>query len=443
MKKLIAVSVALALVAGSAFAELRISGDVEIGVNLVQGGNEYGMTGDGDESDVVGRGTFARGRIRADFTTDAAIGTFGAMARLDGRFHEWGDGDRYTRLDAHVWWRPVDMFRLGIGRDIGFLTGGMGLIPFHRGGAHVDLVVGDSQRGGSAVHHERPFIGDLGNGLAFEFLPMGDMLNIAVGLEYDWIHYNQSGTAPEVADIFRGVFARAFVNLDGIGRIGFGYVGGSAVQGVVATWSENDDPTNIVTTLPGGAVVGSGSGEWTVVTVGVTEFTDPGALYAYFRSNELVDGLDVHFGLRFGMATSTGGESDNNAELALGLGVNFDVDPDLFGVRFRTTVALGIGDGWRTSNQATRMSFELLPYFFITPDVLFNFYAGIGLDMPHGDVENVDPRVWWAINPYLSINVGAPRFLVGFQVYGNNGSDPARENAQMNWAIPIGMVVNF
>jgi len=552
MKKFIAISAALALAAGSAFAvDVTWSGEFNVGVNLLQGGNDFGDTGREDldrvgtppvggypyfmENLLVGRGTEASGNIRVDFATDTDFGRFAGMGRIVAGGPGQGGGDwrrSALRFDGHVWWRPIDMLRVGLGSDLGF-TGGMGETGPHRaGGAGVNIGLGGSSPAPGALDGPlgwgRAFIGDAPHGLVFELTPM-DMLNVVVSLPYQ---VQDADAAREIGDIFRGVYARAFVDLDGIGRIGFGYAGGSQTRRRVgeAGATLRFEWTDSVTGLPqvrsftsvdaallwlGGAEgQASGLDIDSVIPIPASDgirgsevtITDPGRIHAYFRGNHLVPGLDFQFG--FGVrlpVTRTYYNPDLAAgnpnrsrswsgptELSFGLGVQYTIMPELQ-IRFNASAAIltggyrlttpagagqgalpGAGDGMGTNQAAswnaaaTRLAFGLAPNFQATDNVLLTLFGAFGMDIPgedhlrgtavNAERVNVPNRIWWAVNPYVTVNMGGPRFLAGFQIWGNNGpahdvrAVPApansalqrdRDDARVNWAVPIGMTFGF
>jgi len=497
MKKFIAISAALALVAGSAFAEVSWSGGANFGLNLLQGGNNYGHTGFSDppppdrrDNNLVGGAIFGETWLEASFDAETGFGEFGGMFEVSvgGRTGAWG-GATPTML-GRVWWRPMDMLRIGVGNELGFMQGGIGVTGPHRwGGQHVDGRVDQARLGGS-VAMGRAFLGELGAGLSFEITPM-DNLNIAIGLPYNRAlggdQFVAAAASPAetnpilVGNIFRGVFARAWFDLDGVGRIGFGYRDGS--YGTV-TWNalatEMGLPADIRDEwFADDGIIGGD-------TIDGLTITNPGRIHAYFRGNHLVPDLDFQFGVGFRLPRTLEleieGESNFTAstagELSIGLGVQYTIMPELQ-IRFNASAALLVGgeDAEPTAAQAgagafgidtradrqynaTRLAFELAPNFQATDDIGITFYAGFGIDIAGSNIgyveggENwtVDNRVWWAINPYVTLGItGRARFLVGVQVWGNNGSlnweadgnNIPRHNAPMNWAVPIGLRLNF
>ena len=503
MKKFIAISAALALVAGSAFAEISWGGTINFGLNLLQGGNNYGLTGYEDTTvtpartgnNLVGGATWGAAEIAVGFGADTAVGEFGGevVVSTDGRV---GDGAAWgwpaPGIGGHVWWRPLDMLRIGVGNGLGFMSGGMGITAPHKcGGQHVDGMINDARMGGSHGVN-RAALGDFGNGLVFELTPI-DGLNVAIGLPYNRGLADGSGlvgaaSSPAetgnilVANIFRGVFARAWFDLDGVGRIGFGYRDGS--YGTLTSVALLNT-LGILEDLRGGYI-----SDWDLPATGAIPgltLTDPGRIHAFFRGNHLVPGLDFQFGVGFRLPRTLEMELEGvsnftattSSELSIGLGVQYTVMPELQ-VRFNAGAAFLLGGEEAEPTQAqldagnvfgvdtradrqynaTRLVFELAPSFQATDTIGLTLYAGFGFDIAGsnfgyvegGDNWTIDNRVWWAINPYVTVLTSGPaRFLFGVQVWGNNGSlnweadgnNIPRHNAPLNWAVPIGMRLNF
>jgi hypothetical protein len=393
---MIAISVALALAAGSAFAvDVTWDGSVTIGINLAQGENDYAdwrpVLDSDDDRVVAGARNITEGQLRVRARAETDFGTFGAMARAFGTaFREAGSG---IRFDAHAWWMPVDELWLGMGVDMAAL-GGMVRQGFHRGGAHVDRSL--AQRDLLVIHHDNAFIGEFEDGFAVDVIPLGDMIRIGVGLPYPL--RSQAPTSVAMEDIFGSMMVRATASLD-FGRIGVGFRGGDAMN--------------------------------------------RGDIYAFFHSSDLVDGMGLDLGLRFGLGTtedySFSGDSGDLMTMAIGAGVNFDVT-DEFGVRFRATAGFSLDSDF----DYVAMNFEFLPHFHVTPNVSAFLYAGFGITMLDEDLLGDDnTMISWMINPYIRVNLGGPSFLAGFRVWGDNGFGSDYFNSVMGWEVPIGMVFSF
>jgi hypothetical protein len=296
---------------------------------------------------------------------------------------------------------PVDELWLGMGVDMAAL-GGMVRQGFHRGGAHVDRSL--AQRDLIVIHHDNPFIGEFEDGLAIDVIPLGDMIRIGIGLPYPMRHGTGGGHGGAhdgiaMADIFGSMMVRATASLD-FGRIGVGFRGGDA--------------------------------------------TNRGDIYAFFHSSDLVDGMGVDFGLRFGLGVTEdffypGSDAGDLMTMGIGAGVNFDVT-DEFGVRFRATAGFSLDSDW----DYVAMNFEFLPHFHVTPNVSAFLYAGFGITMLDEDLLGDDnTMISWMINPYVRVNLGGPSFLAGFRVWGDNGFGNDDWGSVMGWEVPIGMVFSF
>jgi hypothetical protein len=135
MKKLIAIAVVFALIAGTAFAQTSISGTVDLRMDL--------LNGNFDENNVptIGGPGVADGYVQLSGTNGEA--NFGGLVRIkanpmvsdDGR----GDGGKNHGLfhRAFAWWKPIPQLRIFLGQDKDgmFSTGGtLTDWAFHQGG---------------------------------------------------------------------------------------------------------------------------------------------------------------------------------------------------------------------------------------------------------------------------------------------------------------------
>ena len=100
MKKFIAISVVLACVAGSAFADTSISGSIENVWKIFSGAT------DGDGYAHSGPVEMNSGAVQFSGANDE--NTFGAVFK----FHNGTWTDR-----AFVWWQPIEQLRINLGRD--------------------------------------------------------------------------------------------------------------------------------------------------------------------------------------------------------------------------------------------------------------------------------------------------------------------------------------
>jgi hypothetical protein len=411
-----------------------------LGSNLAEGSNAHGTWGGTDRNGnnaVIGRSHSLFGRILVDAQRETAVGVFDGRVRLTQSAGQFGSGaaaldSSNLHMDGNLWWRPNDMFRLGIGHDLRNGTGAGAMDWFWNAATdHSDVHMWASILHGFGFNSRMPFIGDgynpAGGGLALAVTPMGDMLHVHVGLPY---HFVSGSDAHPIGEIFRRVYARAYANIDGVGRIGFGY---QNPNGQIA------DGNNVTTNL--------------------------GLLYAFYQ-NTMVPNTTLRFGVSYmlpatrtievaGAANQT---SDVNSRIAIGAQASHRTGD--FG--FMGGAALGMwmggeqavfGGESRASHRvdATSLTLDLAPFYQVTSDVRVTFNSGFGIDFPGSEFRapasgdnTVDPRFWYVVNPYVTLNfASASHFLGGFQLLGNNGAiqaDGSRSNGGINWAIPIGIV---
>jgi len=186
MKKLLAIAVIFALVAGAAFAEVTVSGSVEA---------RWRIFGNTDSDVIQSRGRAESGSIRLSGTDDEGVygGQFNMAFAPDWivrnvTYDAGGPGVNVTRnfvwspnMDrAFIWWQPIDQLRIWMGRDGDgmFNPANITRWGFHR----MDRGVSVENWDGSDY-----LIGNWDvNGIAFIITPMdGLAINAALGLEWD------------------------------------------------------------------------------------------------------------------------------------------------------------------------------------------------------------------------------------------------------------------
>jgi len=196
MKKLIAISVMIALVAGAAFADVSIGGNVKIGVPLLRG--------DVDNGDI-NAGTALLYDMHLNFGYGDSSN--GGMMRMWSKTNEW-----QPAMFAFLWFTPIDMLRIQVGinpdADWGAQQiGGWGFNAEAQGGTSLDQHRGLS--GVNIVARTSGFyggFGDLGMGLSFTFAPEFK-LNIG-------IPFNDNRAAEQT---YLRSHINAVINLDGVG----------------------------------------------------------------------------------------------------------------------------------------------------------------------------------------------------------------------------------
>jgi len=137
MKKLIAISVMLALIAGAVFAETSISGGVETRFHI-SGNGKHEESGDWKDDDPSMGGKIAEAKIALSGSNDD--GTLGGKLRFNTdqstkKFWTGVKVDEVSWDQVYVWWKPIDQVKifLGIDQDGLFDTADFVGWGFHKG----------------------------------------------------------------------------------------------------------------------------------------------------------------------------------------------------------------------------------------------------------------------------------------------------------------------
>jgi len=384
MKKLIAISVIFALVAGAAFAELSVGGQLQIGTTL--------LSGNSDADDVNMGGQKAHeAKAKFSFGDGESGGQFGINASGD-----WLPPATNHLVDnawGFMYWRPVEAFRIQVGNNP---DGNFGTAQISGWGftAEAKNSVGAvSDYAGGLYMAERVAAWWDGTGAAanvnMSFFPT-DTITINVVLPM--------AASQEASAMFARLALNAVIGLEDVGKIFITFEG-------------------------------TGGLEKDVDTVSV------GNLYASFFLNSL-DGMDVDFGVKFGIPFEGPGGVDVNP--GLNVGVGFAMTGDGFG--FKARVGAGLGAGSKAGDvevkAPTTISVGLLPYFMLDALTLY-VHVGLGMQIPDEGESVTD----WFFNPYISVPAGNIRFYMGLQVWQRgitDGADPA-----INFSIPFGFNCYF
>jgi len=407
MKKLFAILMVLALVAGSAFAQ--VGGAVLVNTTLLSGDTTEKADGD---SGIYGDGGLAASKIvlRGD------AGEYGGFLRVNPSGHWTG-----YLAHANAWWKPVDQFLIRLGTDPdGFwnkqnVTGWM----FHRDAS--DLGVGVENWGFGAFYG-----GFDGWGLMLEIKPI-DILAINVALPYfggvnvserwepkdangDWIDqyvpdFWTDGSAAaiadwdiydfvssnEVGDIFKALTLQVDVNLD-FGNIALTYVG---------------DPMH------------DGTKDKKAITMGQLYFS---------VGLGVIPNVDLNIGATFVLP----GEKKGHP-ITAGIGATISATDEL-GIRTRLQATLG-GNADEDQDDSTSILFDIMPYYAFSDNFTGFFYIGLDVNAP----KEGDTVIGWTANPYIQVgSEWGPSFWAGVKLWSAGGKDPIT-----NWAVPIGITFGF
>ena len=497
MKKLIAISVVFALVAGTAFAEINVGGAVFGKVNAVEGTSEKKFIPDSDgkggslESQNV-RASGSLTRVRLEGSGQSDDGTFGGYIRLEeGSF------------DGNAWWQPIDLIKFQIGGNGG--DGFFAADGFMRWGWYRDM--GDvlnihdwsygnhwgGNRSGGAFYGG--FAGVTAGGAILTITPL-EALAINIG-----IPFFEGGRAESV---FKQTNAQVAYTIGGIGDLAITYVGYYAGDNETGGYldSRKDKAKHVAvvpTTLDGSTTPTLLADSDIYSKTGTTDGANRNEkLFLYFNLTA-VENLGLNFGVGFTLPAKDepdAVEVPNIAKttqtftymppVAIGLGVSYDAGA--FGAKVRVQAELAESykydlnaDNLVTPANSFSGSYEIKGPFVLSADILPSFaindsmkvFLSAGLKLTAArdydivkvvDGKNVkvteteDAVVGWHVMPYFTKSVGwCQSFYAGFRLesdgskyisdYGKkdgflNSDDPIKK-AIVNWSVPIGVAFQF
>ena len=394
MKKLIAISVMIALVAGAAFAQTAVSGAFEARFWLIEANLSN------DDAEATTRGLLHTGYVQ--LSGQNSEGTFGALARVRAEnmtdYVGTGQAARWHR--AFAWWRPIPQLRIFLGMDPDGLFENAALAGwmFHQGNEEfIGFQPWDFWRGIFPGNWD-------GFGLAFTITPMpGFNINLVIPTSgagdhtQGWPRHEdrQVRATKFLKDVYPGSLRlNANFTIDGIGRVLFNYTGPQ----------ENFD-----------------------------DIADDGNLGDIGLSFLLtaVDGLQV----QVGFSTRIPKDSDaSDYPLMLGLAAHY-AEGD-WGLKTR------FGAGIQES--LTRVHGSVMPWYNFGS---FRVNLDIGITMLAYD-DDADNGFGFWVTPYLTVPAGPGTFQIGMIIYnvdgpGWNSINVAREDPEMKFAIPMRFSYSF
>ena len=382
MKKLIVVSVIFALVAGAAFAEATVGGQLQMGANLLSGTNVK-------DSDANMGGNY-----------DCAF----KEAKISLLFGDNNAGGRlvYTFNSQEVWgwvqWRPNQYFRLRMGRD-GDGEGGFPQIigwGFTGEAKNSVAAVSDYQGGLYMAYRNSGLNYGAFDGIgAFNFqlsvFPI-DMLQV----NFLFRDFDQ---ARETSEKLARMQIYASYMIEDIGTIRFAAVGNGGLM--------KDAPDG----------------------------SDIGTLHLAFYSNSIVQGLAFELGGQFNLPRLN--ETDTYGAIRVGGGINMTTITDPFNLKIRFGTMFG-GMTKGEANETFGMSIGILPSYKL-PKLTVFLHAGIGFEKENNDADLVSQ---WFINPYIWVPMGGMRMWVGVQIIDDHiGGD--KVDGQILWRVPFGFNFYF
>jgi hypothetical protein len=496
MKKLIAIAVVFALIAGTAFADTSISGSLDIRFWAIEGndtGRHPSQPGEGDGFNPTTRGEISAAYLQ--FSGQNESQTVGAVWRL--RAHDVmkraaNDEDGRERPLFHrtfIWWKPIPQLRVFLGMDAdGMYSTGDDIFDwaFHQG-PEAFLAVHDWD----LWRYVFPGHWD-GFGLSFNIYPLQGLninLTIPTGI-------NQSHTSnplnPINGDVsagawpfaqtqqgtqmtrqwdhvfFAGLKLQANFAIPDIGKIWFAYDGPGAAGAYRTGWP----PSGMQPLSPDGA-----NGYYWDGSEDQGKYGNFGRIGASFELTA-VPGLKAQLGIS---TTLLGSEVASYAPFNIGVGAHY-VGGD-WGVKVRSaitilprntaaggdnpTIASFMGDlsgGKDYTN--THITANIMPWYKLS---FMTVYCDIGMTMLTSDKEKFSDNAsngfgWW-VTPYAKVPLGGPSLEFGVQVYSStngqlglgdqtihsfadkDGNDSggafAGKPSQIKYAIPLRLVFNF
>jgi hypothetical protein len=397
MKKIIAISVMFALIAGAVFADTAVSGAVETRFSLAKQ-----MGADGDDPLMGGSVGAAQIRLAGSNTE----GTLGGMFRFKqtdmGNTNGGHNGMDPAYSQVYVWWKPIEQVKvfLGIDQDGLFDTADIAGWSFHAGDN--DYLFN---------HHwdfwRQIFPGNWdGFGLALSFYPMPG-LDLNLVLPTGKIGWRQ---APRAA----AETTRPITDPDGAGNEGKGMIPGR----LRFSGNYNLDFGKISFVYLGGGCV-----------------NDKGTQFVSAQSdNNGMFGLSALITAVEGVAIKVGGSvilTDPDMAISAGLAVAYTGEG--FGVKFRAGLVMqGDADMFITAN--------VMPFFGVGEK------GQVLVDIGVTNYAAKDPALGWYVTPAYRLSMEGGAFKIGLQLFNNvnSGGNIGISGADyVKWNIPMLLAFNF
>jgi len=484
MKKLIAISVVFALVAGAAFA-VDVSAEIIGKTDIIKGdtGKDYGIDDQGkvtSDSHKVEAGGWPGGirRLRLDGSGEDDNGTFGGWFRFENYGYA-GNPSWY----GNVWWKPVEQvrFRLGGNPDGDFSADGVARWGFYQIGGDTD-VIHESWKFGASFYE-----GWGKNGGLLTITPTDE---VAINLG---IPYSDGGKAQDV--YMKSTFQVAYT-AEGLGKFALTYKSGLGNKAAVdatqfkkvekktysgGTWGFDANGDKVYT---GGTVTTTTTYEGINAEKPVH---DPGQLWV-FAGLTMIENLEIDVGLGYTLPQSGKGlyfrdpamsdddwddfkdspgyEGSINAPIAIGLGAHYNGGD--FGVKTRLQLQLAGKVTWKETETVAEAGsykipmnivFDVLPYYNISDSLAFLFSAGVDYTAKgeeKGVVEGKEVEIGYAkvgfhVEPYIAIKSSwwAPNLYAGIRIETDGVKHPETGKLDKDgstvtkWSVPLGIIVAF
>ena len=362
IKKLIAISVVFALVAGAAFA-VDLGGAVITSVKVAE-------STAGADATLFSGGGVGRARIEGSGEAEIGIGSIGGWIRFDVDTVYLGGGGDDKLVAALAWWQPIEQLRIQLShnKDGHFDTSHIGRYGFYAQANEIGgLVTSDGNWGSFASYDNAIFGGYDGFDFALIITPMeGLTINVA-------LPWNQTaGTDTQPAATFKKAFFQVNYNAD------FGAIH--------------------------------------VTYQGVNSATVMGNFYANAFIG-MIENLGLEVGLKFGIAA----EGAPKPPLAIALGAKYDVS-EQFGVKLRSVFEIPMESGGKANIRVDLLpyyainesvtayldagilvigggdtTFHIGPYVRVGSEWGPGFYAGLRIANAQAYTATKDAKMSWSV----------------------------------------------
>jgi hypothetical protein len=392
MKKLIAIAVVFALVAGAAFAETSVSGNITARGKLIDD-----KIDDNDDTKAQTSGEIETGYIQLSGQNDE--GTFGGLIRLRGndavgKFHR-----------AFVWWQPIPQLRIFYGQDPDGKFGPYNVWSF--------------------------FQGQEGYAHNFQSAGLESWGNWRASFPGNWDTFGLSFSVFPV----QGVEANLVVPASG----GVGKQGSPALaswEGFYTNKSLEDVWLGSLELATSFSIPDIGKAGFTVIGPGTNIFDEnykgngknAGNLGLWFLLTA-VDSLDVQLG---GAFTLPGKEDENDYPLNLALIANYNAGD--FGLNFRTRFVLGTGDDKQFATEINvQPSYKL---------AFMKIFLAIGFYVSDNDTsDDNDALAAVFVNPYVRVPLGPGEIRIGLHIEDPNLDSESDKDATVK--VPVMFTYSF
>ncbi len=379
MKKIIAISVVFALVAGAAFAEMSISGSVETVWTILNGDS---TKVDKDDSPVAfasgGDGSgIANAAIQISGSDDEGI--YGGLFKItfNGEKAGYSVNPKATTIEfnrAFAWWKPIPQLELFLGRDGDgkFESSGLNRWAFHQ------MPRGISKEDWDGGHYFLGHWDDFGLAATIRAVE-GLTINLAMNIPQ---------TEAQLADdAYKNLYAQAAYEFANIGKLTVTYDN----AGNEGWWQSNN-----------------------------------GAIGGVFNSGSLVEGLDFAVGMSYNIQNEA--ESIENP-IRIGLAVYYNIAD--FGVktRFAMRPMIDVADN---ADAWFYLKGDIMPFYNLGFATIYCNFR-----LVTNDPNNEDLKMGWHINPYIRKSIGGSDMRFGFMIEDEDG------NGETTWKLPVSMVVSF